>query len=228
MLDIALLRSKPFVAANVLNLIIGAGVIGVFAFIPLYATSVYKLSTLMSGMILTPRSLGTITASALTSFLLRRLGYRWPMVTGLVIIAAANILLAPGLQLSSVFGIHLGIVGTISLLVLASGIGAGIALPASNNACIELMPERVATIVGLRGMFRTLGGALGVSFVTLILHLSSNPARGFSIAFVSFGIGLMCGIPLVFLMPAGKQKSSESGINKGQNLMSSHHRVVDY
>jgi EmrB/QacA subfamily drug resistance transporter len=228
MLDIALLRSKPFVAANVLNLIIGAAVIGVFAFIPLYATSVYSLSTLMSGMILTPRSLGTITASALTSFLLRRLGYRWPMVTGLVIISAANILLAPGLQLSNVFGIHLGIVGTISLLVLASGIGAGIALPASNNACIELMPERVATIVGLRGMFRTLGGALGVSFVTLILHLSSNPARGFSIAFVSFGIGLMCGIPLVFLMPAGKQKSSESGINKGQNLMSSHHRVVDY
>jgi EmrB/QacA subfamily drug resistance transporter len=228
MLDIALLRSKPFVAANVLNLIIGAAVIGVFAFIPLYATSVYTLSTLMSGMILTPRSLGTITASALTSFLLRRLGYRWPMVTGLVIISAANILLAPGLHLSNVFGIHLGIVGTISLLVLASGIGAGIALPASNNACIELMPERVATIVGLRGMFRTLGGALGVSFVTLILHLSSNPARGFSIAFVSFGIGLMCGIPLVFLMPAGKQKSSESGINKGQNLMSSHHRVVDY
>jgi EmrB/QacA subfamily drug resistance transporter len=224
MLDIALLRSKPFLAANVLNLLIGAGVIGVFAFIPLYATSVYKLSTLMSGMILTPRSLGTITASALTSFLLRRWGYRWPMVTGLVIISAADILLAPGLELSSMFGIRLGTVGIISVLVLVSGIGAGIALPASNNACIELMPERVATIVGLRGMFRTLGGALGVSLVTLILHLSSNPASGFNIAFVAFGIGLMCGIPLVFLMPAGKQKSSEPD----QNQIPSHARVVGY
>jgi EmrB/QacA subfamily drug resistance transporter len=224
MLDIALLRSKPFLAANVLNLLIGAGVIGVFAFIPLYATSVFKLSTLMSGMILTPRSLGTITASALTSFLLRRWGYRWPMVTGLVIISAADILLAPGLQSSGMFGIRLGTVGIISLLVLVSGIGAGIALPASNNACIELMPERVATIVGLRGMFRTLGGALGVSLVTLILHLSSNPASGFNIAFVAFGIGLMCGIPLVFLMPAGKHESSEPD----QNRIPSHARVVGY
>jgi EmrB/QacA subfamily drug resistance transporter len=210
MLDTALLRSKPFLAANLLNLIIGAGVMGLFAFIPLYATSVHHLSTLMSGVILTPRSLGTITASTVTSFLLRRWGYRWPMVTGLAMISAANILLAPGLQSWMMIDIRLGIVGAISLLVLLSGIGAGIALPASNNACIELMPERVATIVGLRGMFRTVGGALGVSLITLILHSSSNPASGFNIAFICFGLGLMCGIPLVFLMPAGKQKSSGS------------------
>jgi EmrB/QacA subfamily drug resistance transporter len=216
MLDMALLRSKPFLAANVLNLIIGAGVMGLFAFIPLYATSVHKLSTLMSGMILTPRSLGTIIASTVTSFLLRRWGYRWPMATGLAIISAANILLAPALQPWTMISIRLGIVGTLSLLVLVSGIGAGIALPASNNACIELMPERVATIVGLRGMFRTVGGALGVSLITLVLHSSSNPARGFNITFISFGLGLMCGIPLVFLMPAGKQKSSKSGTNKGR------------
>jgi EmrB/QacA subfamily drug resistance transporter len=205
MLDISLLRSKPFLAANLLNLIIGAGVIGLFAFIPLYATSVHKLSTLMSGMILTPRSLGTIAASTVTSFLLSRWGYRWPMATGLAIISAANMLLAPGLHPWRTMGIPLSVVGSISLLVLVSGIGAGIALPASNNACIELMPERVATIVGLRGMFRTVGGALGVSLITLILHSSSNPVSGFNIAFISFGLGLMCGIPLVFLMPSGKQ-----------------------
>jgi MFS family permease len=132
------------------------------------------------------------------------------MLTGLAIISAATILLAPSLQPGRMIGIRLGIVGTLSLLVLVSGLGAGIALPASNNACIDLMPDRVATIVGLRGMFRTVGGALGVSLITLILHLSSNPASGFNITFISFGLGLMCGIPLVFLMPAGKQKSSES------------------
>jgi EmrB/QacA subfamily drug resistance transporter len=210
MLDIALFRSRPFLAANLLNLMIGAGVIGLFAFIPLYATSVLKLSTLMSGVILTPRSLGTITASTVTSFLLSRWGYRWPMVTGLAIISAANMLLAPGLQAWRMTGIQLGVVETICILVMVSGLGAGIALPASNNACIELMPERVSTIVGLRGMFRTVGGALGVSLITLILHLSPNPASGFNIAFISFGLGLMCGIPLVFLMPAGKQKIGES------------------
>jgi hypothetical protein len=59
----------------------------------------------------------------------------------------------------------------LSFLMLMSGIGIGIMFPATNNACIELMPEKVATIVGLRGMFRTAGGAPGVSLVTFILHL---------------------------------------------------------
>jgi EmrB/QacA subfamily drug resistance transporter len=208
MLDIALLRSKPFLAANLLNMIIGVGVIGLFAFIPFYATSVHKLSTLMSGMILTPRSLGTIALSTVTSFLLGRWGYRWPMVTGLAIISAATIVLAPSLPLWRMIDHRLGIVATLSLLVMVSGIGAGIALPASNNACIELMPDKIGTIVGLRGMFRTVGGALGVSLITLILHSSSTRVSGFNITFICFGLGLMCGIPLVFLMPAGKQKIS--------------------
>jgi EmrB/QacA subfamily drug resistance transporter len=205
MLDLALLRSRPFLAANLLNLVIGAAVFGIFAFIPLYATSVHKLSTLMSGVILTPRSLGVIFASVITSFLLRRWGYRWPMVLGLSILSFATILLVPDLDIRRMVGLRLGIVEMLSFLLLIAGIGTGMALPASNNACIELMPERVATIVGLRGMFRTVGGALGVSLVTLILHVSSNPGNGFRFTFISFSLGVMCALPLIFLMPTGRR-----------------------
>lgn len=88
---------------------------------------------------------------------------------------------------------------------MVTGIGMGVALPASNNACIELMPEKVATITGLRGMFRSVGAAIGISLITIILHLSSTPANGFRIAFLSFGLGLLLTIPLVFLMPTGKR-----------------------
>ena len=132
------------------------------------------------------------------------------MVMGLAIISFATVFLAPGIQLWRVAGVRLGIVETISILVLVSGIGTGIALPASNNACIELMPERVATIVGLRGMFRTVGGALGVSLITFILHSSLTPSNGFNVTFIFFGLGLLCGIPLVFLMPTGKQRGAKT------------------
>jgi MFS family permease len=188
-------------------MIIGAGVFAIFAFVPLYATSVHGLSTLMSGMILTPRSLGVIPASAVTSFLLRRWGYRWPMVLGLTIISFVTLLLSLRVQLWRMMGIHLGIPEILAFLVMLSGIGMGIALPASNNACIELMPEKVATITGLRGMFRTVGGALGVSFITIILHSTSDLANGFRITFISFGLGLLFAIPLVFFMPAGKKEA---------------------
>ena len=203
-LDLALLRSTPFLAANVLNLILGAIVFGTFAFIPLYATSVHNLSKLMSGMILTPRSLGIIPASAITAFLLRRWGYRKPMIIGFIIISCSIILLGQDLPIWRMIGIRLGIPGTLSLLILLMGIGVGIANPAANNACIELMPGKVATIVGLRGMFRTVGGALGVTITTFILHVSGSYPLGFRIAFSSFGLGLLCALPLVFLMPSGK------------------------
>ena len=205
-LDLTFLKAKPFLAANLFNMITGAGVMGIFAFIPLYATSVFRLSTLASGMILTPRSLAMIPASVVTSFLLKRWGYRWPMALGLGIISFATILLGQEPDLRRMIDLPFGIAESIALILMLSGVGCGIAFPASNNACIELMPEKVATITGLRGMFVFVGGALGISFITIILHLSSTPAIGFRIVFISFGLTLLLTISLVFLMPARKKE----------------------
>ncbi len=186
-------------------MMIGAGVMGIFSFIPLYATSVYHVSTLVSGIILTPRSIAVIPASAITSFLLRRWGYRSPMIWGLVIMSFSTILLGEhGMDLMREIGIHFGTAGTLSLLIMITGIGIGISLPASNNAVIELMPSKVATITGLRGTFRSVGAAIGISVVTIILHVSSSPEVGFRVIFISFGLILLSTIPLVFLMPTGK------------------------
>jgi EmrB/QacA subfamily drug resistance transporter len=204
-LDLVLLRSRPFLAANLLNMVLGAGFFGLFSFVPLYVTSVHHLSTLMSGMILTPRSVGVIFASTITSFLLKRWGYRRPMVWGLTIVSCTTLLFTPGTLLSGTTGSAESIVEVLSFLVLATGIGAGITNPAANNACIELMPEKVATIIGLRGMFRTVGGVLAISLITFILHVSSTPVDGFRITFIFFGLLLMASIPLVFLMPTGRK-----------------------
>lgn len=206
-LDMALLQSKPFLAANLFNMIIGAGVFGIFAFIPLYAVSVQKLTILASGMILTPRSIGTISASALTSFLIRRMGYRRPMILGMILISLSTILLCDqDFRLFQLLGIHLGAAGNLSILIMVTGIGLGILLPASNNACIELMPDKVATITGLRGMFRSVGGICGISLMTIILHVSATLERGFRTIFIAFGLGLLLAIPLAFLMPSGRKR----------------------
>ena len=205
-LDMTLLKSTPFLAANLYNMMVGAGIFGVVSFIPLYATSVYNLSTLVSGMILTPRSVGVICSSTVTSFLLKRWGYRRPMVWGLNIMAVATLLLSDqGFRVPRMLGIHWGAAEMLAVLIMLTGIGLGIALPASNNACIELMPAKVATITGLRGMFRYVGGAFGISLTTIILHSSANPATGFRITFIAFGLALFLTIPLVFLMPTGRQ-----------------------
>ena len=72
--------------------------------------------------------------------------------------ALATLLLGDdGFRLWRLLGLRWGVPEMLALLIMLTGIGAGVALPASNNACIELMPSRVATITGLRGMFRYVG-----------------------------------------------------------------------
>ena len=206
-LDMALLKSRPFLATNVYNMVLGAGIFGIISFIPLYATSVHHLSTLVSGMVVTPRFIGAIPASAATSFLLHRWGYRWPIALGSTLISLSIILLASqGFQLFGRIGIPLGIAEILAVLMLVNGIGIGTVLPPSNNACIELLPEKVATISGLRGMIRSVGGAFAVSIITIILHSSATPEDGFRTTFLSYGLGLLMTTPLVFLMPSGKKE----------------------
>jgi len=207
-IDLSLLRSRPFLASNLLNTVMGAGFFGLYAFMPLYVTSVHKLSTLMSGVIMTPRSIGLIPASVVTSFLLRRWGYRRPIAWGLSTAGCAVVLLTPGFPFWGMCAANLGTIGLLSVLILASGVGAGIANPGANNACIELMPEKVATIMGLRGMFRTIGGAAGIFIITFILHLSSSPVTGFKITFISFGLALLFAIPLVLMVPDGRSEGT--------------------
>jgi MFS family permease len=98
----------------------------------------------------------------------------------------------------------------LTLLLFLNGVGGGAVYPASNNACIELMPSKVATITGLRGMFRYVGGAFGISATTLILHASRSAATGFRLTFLTFGLVLLGTMPLVFLMPTGRQAGARS------------------
>ncbi|MCX7911855.1 MAG: MFS transporter, partial [Dehalococcoidales bacterium] len=169
-IDLMVLKERPFLAANIFNLVYGISVLGVMAFIPLYATSVYGMSTLGSGLILTPRSIGTIVASTVTSLFLPKLGYRHPMLLGTGITVLTLVLLGLRLEGLEVLGLHLS--GTVILVVIIflSGIGMGITAPAANNACIELMPQRVATITGVRGMFRQSGSAISTAVITLVLQ----------------------------------------------------------
>ncbi|MDD4924852.1 MAG: MFS transporter [Dehalococcoidales bacterium] len=200
-IDMEVLKKKPFVSANIYNFIFGVCMFGLSAFIPLYAVSVYHMSTFESGIVLAARSVGMILTSFISSFFLVRWGYRWPMLIGTFLLAIAFALL--GLQPShfNLLGITFGELLVISLIVGLSGIGMGIASPAANNACIDLMPTKVGTITGVRGMFRQAGGAISIAIITLILESSGSIARGFDLTFIGMSILTLITVPFIFGMP---------------------------
>ena len=207
-MDLDILRKRPFIAANIYNMVFGAGIIGIMSLIPLFAVNVYGMSYLESGLILVPRGAAVTATSLMVSLLLMRLGYRWPILFGTCLAALSLVLLSlESHQLAILVG-DLDSTTALTLILLLMGIGVGMAAPAANNACIELMPERVATITGVRGMFRQAGGAVSVTVATVVLHESATMAAGFRIIFIALAVALLATIPAILAMP----RSPTSGI----------------
>jgi MFS family permease len=200
-IDLEFIKTKPFLAANVFNLFYGMAALGVMSFIPLFATSVYGMSTLASGLILTPRSVGMLVASIVTSLYLPKWGYRGPMLAGTGVIVFSLVLL--GLEPSDInlLGIHISSGLTLGVVLFLIGAGMGITAPAANNACIDLMPERVGMITGLRGMFRQSGSAISIAVTSVVLQSMSGMRLGFTAVYYGLAAILTLTAPVVFAMP---------------------------
>ena len=143
-----------------------------------------------------------MAASTITSFLLMRLGYRKPIIAGTIAIAAGLFLLASEWQGVSLLGINFSAFMILSAIMMLNGLGVGTAAPAANNACIELMPDKVATITGLRGMFRQSGHAIAITLSTLVLQTVGNMPHAFHLVFITLGIIMLLSLPAVFVMPS--------------------------
>jgi EmrB/QacA subfamily drug resistance transporter len=189
-----LLTGRDFAPMNVINFVYGAAVLGFTSLVPLYAMDRFHLRALSSGTLLTARAVGMISISAATVFLLRRTGYRLPMIVGFASAAIGTVLMS----------VVPGSVSAYTWLAVAAaitGLGNGIAMPAANNATLQLAPDSAAAISGLRGMFRQAGGITGVAIASAVVARSHDPGHALAILFVVLAAALVSMIPLVFLVP---------------------------
>ena len=86
-------------------------------------------------------------------------------------------------------------------LIVFDNRGMGLSGPASNNAALDLVPEKAASITGIRGLFRSTGGVLGTALFVLVLELSPDKAAGLRSIFGVLSLILLATIPIVFLIP---------------------------
>jgi EmrB/QacA subfamily drug resistance transporter len=188
----ALLRRRAFAVINGLNLLYGASALGVFSFVPLFAQAAYHLTPLQSGTLLTVRALGMMLVALVLSMAIRRTGYRVPMVAGFALVAL-------GLALMSIPPAGMSAYAWMGAAALSCGLGVGVAGPASNNAAIDLLPDQVAAISGLRGMFRQVGGIVAVSVVTLLVAQGTNPAHVLPRTFAGLALIAIAATPIIVL-----------------------------
>jgi EmrB/QacA subfamily drug resistance transporter len=193
-IPIRLLRGRGFGVMNAINLMYGAAVLGFGALVPLYAESRYGIQPLEAGTLLTARAVGMICVAGLAVFALRRTGYRSPMIGGILMVAGGMSVMAlaphgmtPYAWLAAAAGV--------------TGIGMGLSIPASNNASLQLAPDQISAIAGLRGMFRQSGGIIAVSVTTTVLSHSANAGVAQAHTFVVFAALLVLIVPFTLMVP---------------------------
>ena len=189
-----LLRRRAFAVVNALNVLYGA-VFGILALVPAFAQLAYGFSPLAAGSLLSVRAVGMAVLSIASSMLLSRLGYRALMAAGFVVLASGLTLISlppPGAA---------GPLLWLGLSALVCGVGIGIAGPPSNNAAVQLMPDQVAAISGLRAMFRQTGGIAAITLTTLAIGAGPNQASTLGRVFAVFAALTVLMVPAVLGVP---------------------------
>ncbi len=188
LVDLELVRQRDFLTVNMLQFGYGATLFGAFSFLPLYAEEAYGFSPSEAGALLTPRAILVVLVSLATASLLPRIGLRRPIMAGLVITSVGLATLSIGIHDAAIGPLHLDNFVYLALVVMVMGAGVGITNPPANAAAIELAPQRLATIAGLRGMFRFMGGVLATPVIVLIVERSPTQTEGLELAFLLLGI----------------------------------------
>ncbi|GAA0943475.1 MFS transporter [Kribbella koreensis] len=193
-IPVTLLRGRGFGAMNAINFLFGAAVLGFGALVPLYAESRYGIQPLQAGTLLTARAVGMICVAGLAVFALRRTGYRAPMIGGFLLVAG-------GMTVMALAPHGLTPYGWLALAAGITGVGMGLSIPASNNASLQLAPDQISAIAGLRGMFRQSGGIVAVSVTTTLLAHAGNGGLAQAHSFVVFAALLLLIVPFTLLVP---------------------------
>jgi EmrB/QacA subfamily drug resistance transporter len=191
----ALFRQRGFATLNVINYLYGGCALGIGALLPLYAQERFHFTSLQAGSFLSARAIGVLTIASTTAFMIRRVGYRRPMIAGFTMAALGMLVLSfvpPGLTVYT----------WLAIGAAAMGIGNGLAAPSTNNAMLHLMPQSAGSISGIRAMFRQFGAITVVSVSTSIVARSANEGLALSHVFLICAIAVtVIVLPLTFTVP---------------------------
>ena len=211
-IDMSLVLRREFVAINLLSFLIQIGHLGVFSVLPLYGETAYGLSASQTGALLGPRSIAQAAGGAVSAILLFRAGYRRLIVTSLFGMGSALFLISLGMEDPSVAGMTIPSFIWVIMLATVIGFSMGLNMPAMANAALDIAPDRIPEIAGLRGTFGALGGAVGVALVAMVVSRASSTAVGIEIAFGMIAVLYVASSLLALRVPSGPRRRTTTEV----------------
>jgi len=162
LLPLSLFRIKGLAAADITQMIAGAGFISMFFFLTLYMQNVLHFSPIQTGLAYLPVTAGVGMASGITTKLLARTGTRPVIVTG-------SLIAAGGVYYLSRIPVHGSYLTDLLPGLVVMSIGLGALLVAVTTAANAGVPaEKAGLAAALLNASQQVGGALGLAIFAAI------------------------------------------------------------
>jgi EmrB/QacA subfamily drug resistance transporter len=184
MLDLTLFRNGTFAGANVVILMVGLAMFGVFFFVSLYMQNILGFSAVQAGAAFLPMTVLIILVAPIAGKLSDRIGSRWLMTGGMTLL---------GIQLLyySTLGVDANFWDLLPALLIG-GVGMSLTMTPSAAAIIGSVPTDKAGVgSAVMNSMRQVGGSIGVALIGAIIAAKVGDRRspeafvdGFSTALV--------------------------------------------
>lgn len=163
MVQFDLLSDRNFLAAVMVAMVITFAMMGVFFFLALYMQDILHYSPLEAGVRFLPSTLMIVGVAPVAGRLADRIGPRWLIAGGLVIVAASLF----SFSRIAVDSTYLDLLPGFMLL----GIGIAMTMSPMTMAAMNAVPVQKAGIAsGVLSMFRMVGGSLGIAVTGAIFQ----------------------------------------------------------
>ena len=196
LMPFSIFRLRTIRGANIVGLLIGMSLFSMFFFISLYLQNVMHFSPIKTGISYLPLAGGIIISAGLASQLVTRLGFKPPLIAGLLLVAGAL------LWFSRVPGTG-GSYGTDILgpsLLAALGLGFSF-VPVTIAAVSGTQPHEAGLASGLINTSQQVGGALGLAILATVAN--SRTQSLFHAGAHNASVALTNGFDRAFLVGAG-------------------------
>ena len=205
MVDLGMLAHRPILLTNVATLIAGFALFSCFVLLPTFVETPSRFgygfgaSATQAGLYLLPSSVAMLFAGPLAGAIGRRMGSKWPLAGGLVVVAVAAAMFAFAHD------------GTPEVLLASAllGLGVGGAFAAMAALVAENVdPREMGIAAGMNTVVRmvgaVVGGQVGAALLTArTIESTSVPAESaYTITFVLSGVTALAAAAIALLIAA--------------------------
>jgi EmrB/QacA subfamily drug resistance transporter len=211
LIDLNLMRQTPVWTNNLVALLIGVGMYGVFAFVPEFVQTPssagygFTASITESGLILLPMAAAMFIVGLFASRFATRFGAKNFVIIGCLFGVVATLMLAFAHDDK----------WELFVATAVMGIGFGLAFSSMSSLIVgAVSPEQTGVASGMNANIRTIGGSIGAALMASIVtaHLESSglpKERGYTIGFAFLAAALLVGAIAAIAIPTGRQFNAD-------------------